>query len=90
MNVEFWGSEGKIIANRIFTAKDNYNPTFAIENKDGIRTVITEKDDHFKNMFCYFHFLMSNENDGKRKEEYYFNINQARLIEEFINKANEK
>jgi predicted dehydrogenase len=89
-NVEFWGSKGKITANRIFTAKHDYNPTFTLEDKDGIRTITIEKDNHFENMFRHFHLLIDNDNRDKRIVEYNNNINQARLIEEFTNKANGK
>ena len=86
-NVEFWGSEGKIFTNRIFTAKDDYTPIVELENKEGKQILELPEDDHFRNMLLHFyHLCISKEN---LENEYLQNINQARLIDELKMKSNE-
>lgn len=52
-NYEIWGSTGKLIATRAFTAPVNLNPIIILE-KQGYREEFSlPKDDHFDNMLKY-------------------------------------
>ena len=86
-NIELWGSKGKIYTNRIFTANDAYEPIIELETKSGKETIKLPADHHFKNMLMHFYELITQQED--LEEEYRQNINQARLIQELIFKANE-
>lgn len=84
-SIDLWGSKGKLSTNRIFTAPPGYEPTLKIENQDGIEELILEPDHHFCNMLNHFHEQCLK---GGSKDEDQFNLNQARLIEEFKSIAN--
>ena len=88
-NLEVIGSKGKLYTNRIFTAKESFNPTIILEtNEDGIKEIKLASDNHFKNTLVHFHELVMGEKD--KKVEYSQNINQSRLLEEFKLKSNEQ
>lgn len=84
-NIELWGSKGKIYTNRIFTAPPGYQPTIEVETNAGKEIVLLEKDNHFNKILLYFHDQVIN-NNGK---EYLRNVDQAKLIHEFMLKAKE-
>jgi NDP-hexose-3-ketoreductase len=84
-NLEVWGSKGKLFTNRIFTAPPDYEPTITIENKEGIKEMVLQADNHYIKMLEYFYECIHN-TDLKTKE-YEANINQARLINDFLNTA---
>ncbi|CAL66999.1 Gfo/Idh/MocA family protein [Christiangramia forsetii] len=87
-NLEVVGSKGKMYTNRIFTAKESFKPKIILEtNKDGMREIELESDNHFRNMLIYFYELVTGIKD--KNIEYSQNINQARLLEEFKSKSNE-
>jgi len=86
--IELWGSKGKISANRIFTAPPGYQPSIKLETNNGSEVIEVAADHHFKNMLVNFYSLI---NDKKELQvEYQKNINQARLIKELREKANEQ
>lgn len=87
-SVELWGSKGKIFTNRIFTAGPNVNPEIILETKDGVEKITLLKDNHFLNMLEHFYMLVTQANDVE--EEYFQNINQARLLHELKKIANEQ
>jgi predicted dehydrogenase len=86
-NIEIWGSKGKLISNRIFTAGNNVKPQIEIETQDGKQNITLPEDKHFYNMLVYFSNVINNNN--LKEKEYIENINQARLIHEIILKNNE-
>jgi len=87
-NLELWGSKGKIVANRIFTAAPGFEPTIEVETNDGKEVVTLKADHHFKNMLYYFYSQIVYKNG--LEEEYDQNINQAKLINELKEKASGK
>lgn len=88
-NIELWGSKGKIFTNRIFTANKSHEPVIEIETADGKDVVTMPASNHFTNMLRHFHHLICSQNPGDINKEYVQNINQARLIDEVKQKANE-
>lgn len=81
-NVDIWGSKGKISANRIFTSPPESDAVIYLENEFGKQEILIPKDNHFLNLHNYFYDLIQSNNF---EEEYYQNINQARLIQEIRN-----
>ncbi|OVE79190.1 hypothetical protein BVY01_03355 [bacterium I07] len=79
-SLELWGSKGKLVTNRIFTAPPGYSPEILLETADGEKRMTIESDHHFKNMLKHFYSLIR-EKDGLAAE-YKQNASQARLIEE--------
>lgn len=84
--VEIIGSKGKITTNRLFTAREDYEPIFEIEvNGKEKLTKVLKKDNHFRNMLLSFH---RNITDTKAKEEENTqNLIQADLIQAINEKA---
>jgi len=84
-NLELWGSKGKLTTNRIFTAPANHEVEIILENNKGKEIIKVLAANHFKNMLNYFGKAIRS---GRVHEsEYFQNINQARLIEEFKYKS---
>ena len=84
-NLEIWGSEGKLTANRIFTAGPGVEAKVILENKDVAEDIKLLEDNHFLNMLQHFSELINTSN-GLEKE-YSQNVNQARLIQELKEKS---
>ena len=84
-NYEIWGSKGKITAKRAFTPGDDFTPTITLENKAEQFDYEIDADNHFVNILNEFKRCVS-ENDMQSK--YQEVLNQARLIQEFREKAN--
>jgi predicted dehydrogenase len=87
-SLEVWGSQGKLFTNRIFTAPPGYQPTILIENREGLKTLHLDSANHYVSMLDYFY--RCSQNKGLRIVEYMDNINQARLIKDFLSKAHIK
>lgn len=82
-NLELWGSKGFLKANRIFTTPPGVNAVLELQCSDGTSEKINiPADNHFENMLGYFYKLTKNE--VLRKQEYFKNINQSRLIAEAL------
>ena len=79
--IELWGSLGKIIADRIFTAPPDLEVRICLEKKESTKHISIPKCNHFKEMLTYFHQLI--ESRKNLNFEYEQNINQARLLEDF-------
>jgi predicted dehydrogenase len=78
--LELWGSKGKIVTNRIFTAPSDHTCKVSVETRAGKEVFSVEPQNQFKEMLCHFHDLVKS---GKGlSAEYKQNINQARLIHE--------
>ncbi len=86
-NLELLGSKGKITAERIFTAPPDFKPIIRLETENCTDKIELDSDHHFINMFVYFYKLITNKYD--KKNEYKININQARLVQELLEKASE-
>ncbi len=87
-NLELWGTKGKLYTNRIFTSPPGYNPEIVLETKEGKRMIELPDDHHFRNMLSHFYNLIRSKQG--LETEYRQNINQARLIAELSDKANDK
>lgn len=59
---EIWGSEGKITAERAFTAPANYGPKIILEKQDHKQEFIIAPDNHFISILKEFHRAIQ-END---------------------------
>jgi len=86
--VELWFSKGKVNTNRLFTAPDNYQPKFEIENNGGKNVITLDPDDHFSNMLSHFYDCIFD--SEKMQKEHDQNLDQARLIESIKNIVNGK
>ena len=84
-NLELWGSEGKIIAERIFTAPPDKSLEIIIESSKSNEVYHVTPCNHFENMLLYFCNLVDTKEDISA--EYKQNINQSRLIFETMNIA---
>jgi dTDP-3,4-didehydro-2,6-dideoxy-alpha-D-glucose 3-reductase len=84
-NLELWGSKGKIVADRIFTAPPGHKPTITIENATLKETKCLPEDNHFINMLNYLHELIL---CGDFEKEYKQNLDQSRLLEEIKELSN--
>ncbi|MBU1101719.1 MAG: Gfo/Idh/MocA family oxidoreductase [Bacteroidetes bacterium] len=78
-NLELWGSKGKIVAERIFTAPPGFQPTISFETTEKKETKLLPADNHFINMLNYLHELILS---GSFEKEHKQNLNQSRLLEE--------
>lgn len=63
---EIWGSTGKIISNRVFTAGEDIEPEIEIETELGIKKIKIPKDNHFTNALKEFYALIFDENLKKK------------------------
>lgn len=75
---EIWGSKGKIVVERAFTAKPGFIPTAIFEQQGVNKTIQLPEDNQYKNMLEYIISLIN----GAKHNEYEQNIEQARLIDE--------
>lgn len=85
--VEIWGSKGVLRTNRLFTAPPEFQPEIEIESNRGKELITLSSDNHFQNMLHYFSALCSTENSELRMIEYENNLIQAKLLNDFIHKA---
>lgn len=86
-SLEIWGSNGKLTANRIFTAGPGIKATVRIEGIDNYDNLYEFEDDHFHNMLNHFSQLVHTRIGIDN--EYDQNINQSRLIGELFKKSND-
>ena len=84
-SLELWGSKGRILTDRIFTAPPEFEPKVVIENAEGRQERILEADRHF--MHSIEKFVAAVNDEKTRNEEYEEILLQARLVEEFRTKA---
>jgi dTDP-3,4-didehydro-2,6-dideoxy-alpha-D-glucose 3-reductase len=86
-NIEFWGSKGRIIANRIFTAPPGVNPTILIETADKEESISLCSDDHFKGVLKHLYNLIKKPESIDVYQENEQNLYQARLLEKIKEKS---
>ncbi len=86
-NIEFWGSKGRIIANRIFTAPPGISPSICIETSDRKEALSLPADDHFRGMLRHLHNLMKNLDSDAVDQEHEQNLLQANLLQKIKDKS---
>ena len=80
-SLELWGSKGKLSTNRIFTAPSTLKPILNIETSEEKKSLELPTDNHFIKMLHHFYkMIITKEN---LELEYFQNINQSRLLNEF-------
>ena len=79
-SVELWGTRGRLLQDRAFTAPPGYSATIVLEQEGGRTEHKLPPDNHFVNLWRHFHDLVS----GARSADADFEamICQARLINE--------
>lgn len=80
-DLEIWGSTGTLTTGRILTAPDGFIPTFTIKKNQEIQTGELPADDAFLKSIERFGTCVID--NATRKENYYFLLQQERLVEEF-------
>ena len=83
--LEIWGSKGTLYTNRIFTAPVGFKPIVNIIKNGEKEEKILEDDNSFMNSIRYFKQCIDDENI--RKENYDELLFQAKLFDDFKNKA---
>lgn len=76
--VEIWGSKGKLITNRLFTAPSEHEPEIIIEKFDSKKVLSANSANHFELMLIHFYNLINKHGDIEL--EYQQNVDQARLL----------
>lgn len=85
---EIWGSKGRIISHRAYTAKSGFNPIVSVEKDGQVLDHELPSDNHFKNMIIHFNNCIT---DQKLRQEEYDKIKrQAIVLNDFSLKANSK
>ncbi len=85
--IELWGSSGKLLTNRLFTAPENFSPEIIIENSGGKRIIIVDPENHFEKMLNHFYNLVFGFTSSE--DEHIQNLDQARLLYEIKKLTNE-
>jgi predicted dehydrogenase len=83
-SIELWGSTGRILSNRIFTAPPEYVPTATIETNSGKEEVTLEADSHFEHSIETF--VRAVREEDFRQKLYDGILTQAGLVEAVRNK----
>lgn len=76
-NYEIWGSKGRLLSKRAFTAPPGFSPEVLIETQSTSETVTLQPDDHFYNMLSYYAACATSE---AFEDEYDHCLTQARQI----------
>tara|TARA_R110002167_G_scaffold3623_4_gene17660 strand:+ start:22639 stop:23619 length:981 start_codon:yes stop_codon:yes gene_type:complete len=82
--VEFWGSKGKIVTDRTFTAHPAYKPQITLETSDFKDRIELEEDNHFLKIIDHFATVLKSR---RFSEEYDSILVQARLQQNFRTSA---
>jgi predicted dehydrogenase len=53
-NYEIWGSTGRIVSTRAFTAKSDFSPIILLEKNGETKEIVLPPDNHFVNMIRHF------------------------------------
>ena len=79
-SLEVWGSKGRLMTNRIFTAPPGLSPVVQIETAAGTETRELAPDDHFRHSIEHF---LTEIKDMKERDAMFESISlQSRLIDE--------
>jgi len=76
--IDVWGSKGRLVADRAFTAGPGFRPKISMEFQDETKEHTLPADNHFKNMLKHFHTCIV-ENQGAAQLEAI--LDQARLMQ---------
>ncbi|MBR3056979.1 MAG: Gfo/Idh/MocA family oxidoreductase [Clostridiales bacterium] len=79
-SLEVWGSKGRLMTNRIFTAPETLEPTVIIETGEGKKEITLAKDMHFKHSIE--HFIAEISSEEERNKVYNAILLQSRLVED--------
>jgi len=85
-DVEIWGSKGSIFTGRIFTAPTGFVPEATLKIGNEEKTIKLPSDDTFKKSIQTFYQCI--EDEDTREINYSKIIQQAKLIQSFMDKAN--
>ena len=85
-NIELWGTKGKLIVDRAFTAGPGYSPKIIIENQNEKREYVLPPDNHFIKILNLFHESIRIDNFYLQYDQI---ISQSRLLNE-VRKASAK
>lgn len=78
---EIWGSKGKLVVPRAYTAKADFSPSVILERPDGVEEHRLQPDDHFAAMLKYFCRVAE---AGDNNDELKKIVVQAKLINAVI------
>jgi dTDP-3,4-didehydro-2,6-dideoxy-alpha-D-glucose 3-reductase len=78
-NYEVWGSKGKIIAHRAYTAGPGVEPKVVIEKQGEFEEFVLPEDNHFANILAAFHQSIIKKEFQSQYDQI---LEQARLIQE--------
>lgn len=84
--LEVWGSKGGLRTNRIFTSPSGYIPTAEINTNNMVETIELPEDDSFRKSIIKFYDCINN--SDSRQKNYSTIHRQAKLLNDFLNKAN--
>ena len=82
---EFWGSNGKLTAERAFTPGPDFQPTLILETKTGRQQIVAEKSNHFVGALQEFNRIINLSSD--RNAHYNQIITQSRALDQIIKLA---
>lgn len=83
-NYEFWGSTGRLHAEKAFTPKPNEQPKILFEKAGKKEQILVDADNHFVKILSYFNDILHNGNYQKIIKE---SLAQSRLINEIQENA---
>lgn len=81
-NYTFWGSAGKLTADRAFTPRPDFKPQLFLENNEGNKIIEAEADNHFEKALIEFFSAI---NDPTIREKHYSEIHQQSAALGLIN-----
>lgn len=91
-NLEIVGSKGRVYTDRVYTAPPSHRANITLEKQIGYNIekeqITLPKDNHFKNIWTYFHDMITSQKSFEF--EYIQNLNQAKLIDQAKFKSNAK
>jgi dTDP-3,4-didehydro-2,6-dideoxy-alpha-D-glucose 3-reductase len=82
---EFWGSKGKLTAERAFTSGPDFEPALILENNKGRQQIIAEKCNHFVGAMQEFNRIIKLSSD--RHAHYNQILTQSRALDHIIKLA---
>ena len=80
-NYELWGSKGRLVVKRAFTAPPGFAPEVTLETAEGVTTLVLSPDDHFTNMLTHFAGCIEAQ---RYEEEYNECLTQAELVHQVL------
>lgn len=84
-SLEIWGSQGELLADRIFTAPAGFQPQVTIKTGgEQEQLLLAEDDTFFHSIHRFYESICQEEKRRQAREEI---LLQSRLVEEFLKKA---